>query len=331
MNTEHGSSNYTRPKRPGIGVATLVIHDNQLLLVQRKFHGAGQWSAPGGYLDLGETLDHAAIRETHEETGLDSGAVTFLCITNDLHADGKHNVTAWFVARPTVVSNLQVQHDELEDIRWYPLDRLPANLYLPLVNVLTGNGLPANAFQDWLSATDVGRLTLSGTTTSWPTDIQADKAMAVTPARGDRSMTDDLSTRNTFSMSNDNTIEGRREDLGSGGPITLVQKGMRVVDSTGKDLGKVDNLQMGDPSAATVDSASVNDENPLDEVARAVLIGGDRLPEGARDRLLREGYVFVNGKGWLFDKDYYVAAPQIERVDGDTVHLNVTADALFDS
>ncbi|UCC21095.1 MAG: NUDIX hydrolase [Promethearchaeota archaeon] len=58
------------PVRPHIGVGILLIRNNQLLLVKRKFNpDAGYWSIPGGHLDLGEKIEVAAVREASEETG----------------------------------------------------------------------------------------------------------------------------------------------------------------------------------------------------------------------------------------------------------------------
>jgi len=58
------------PIRPHIGVGILLIRDNHLLLVKRKFDpDAGYWSIPGGHLDLGEKVRVAAEREAFEETG----------------------------------------------------------------------------------------------------------------------------------------------------------------------------------------------------------------------------------------------------------------------
>ncbi len=58
------------PIRPHVGVGILLIRDNKLLLVKRKFDpDAGFWSIPGGHLELGERTIHAAEREGYEETG----------------------------------------------------------------------------------------------------------------------------------------------------------------------------------------------------------------------------------------------------------------------
>ena len=58
------------PVRPHIGVGILLVRDNHLLLVKRKYDpDAGYWSIPGGHLDLGEKVKVAAEREAFEETG----------------------------------------------------------------------------------------------------------------------------------------------------------------------------------------------------------------------------------------------------------------------
>ncbi|MFW9969841.1 MAG: NUDIX hydrolase [Candidatus Odinarchaeota archaeon] len=58
------------PVRPHVGVGVLLVRNNHLLLVKRKYNpDAGLWSIPGGHLDLGEKVEVAAIREAFEETG----------------------------------------------------------------------------------------------------------------------------------------------------------------------------------------------------------------------------------------------------------------------
>ena len=58
------------PVRPHVGVGVLLVRNEQLLLVKRKYNpDAGYWSIPGGHLELGERVRVAAEREGYEETG----------------------------------------------------------------------------------------------------------------------------------------------------------------------------------------------------------------------------------------------------------------------
>ncbi len=60
------------PDRPVVGVGGVVILDGRALLIRRGSEPLkGQWSIPGGILELGETLIEAVCRELREETSLD--------------------------------------------------------------------------------------------------------------------------------------------------------------------------------------------------------------------------------------------------------------------
>src|SRR5438132_14323256 len=59
------------PERPIVGVGGVVIENGRALLIRRGSEPLrGQWSIPGGTLELGETLEQGVVRELKEETGL---------------------------------------------------------------------------------------------------------------------------------------------------------------------------------------------------------------------------------------------------------------------
>ena len=60
------------PERPLVGVGGVVIAENRVLLIRRGGPPLeGEWSIPGGILELGEALRDGVRRELQEETGLD--------------------------------------------------------------------------------------------------------------------------------------------------------------------------------------------------------------------------------------------------------------------
>jgi 8-oxo-dGTP diphosphatase len=64
-----GSRRY--PSRPIVGVGAVIVVDSRVVLIKRRFEPlAGQWSLPGGTLEVGETLEAGTAREILEETGL---------------------------------------------------------------------------------------------------------------------------------------------------------------------------------------------------------------------------------------------------------------------
>ena len=54
-----------------VGVGGMVVdEDNNVLVVQERFRFSNHWKLPGGYVDPGEDIHTAAIREVFEETGV---------------------------------------------------------------------------------------------------------------------------------------------------------------------------------------------------------------------------------------------------------------------
>jgi len=66
-----GSSPREYPDRPIVGVGAVIVDQGRVVLVKRGNPPLlGEWSLPGGVVELGETLRSAAEREAGEETGL---------------------------------------------------------------------------------------------------------------------------------------------------------------------------------------------------------------------------------------------------------------------
>jgi hypothetical protein len=98
-----------------------------------------------------------------------------------------------------------------------------------------------------------------------------------------------------------------------------VRKGMDVFDAAGQHVGSVKSVKMGDPEAVTAEGQTLGERHSLVKALADAFSGSPDMPDERRERLLRLGYIEVDGKG--FGGDFYEAADAVERVSGNAVHL----------
>lgn len=109
------------PEVPLIGIGAVVVHEDRVLLVQRGRQPLkGQWSLPGGLLEVGESLDEGVIREVAEETGLLVQPVELIELLDRIHREGDrvryHYVIADYLCR-LIGGELQAGSDA-DAVRW---------------------------------------------------------------------------------------------------------------------------------------------------------------------------------------------------------------------
>ncbi|HYC00235.1 MAG TPA: NUDIX hydrolase [Candidatus Limnocylindrales bacterium] len=79
--------------------AIIELEGGGIVLIERGGQPKG-WAIPGGFVDYGESLEKAAVREAREETGLEVTLVDLLYVYSDPARDPRHHtVTAVFIAR----------------------------------------------------------------------------------------------------------------------------------------------------------------------------------------------------------------------------------------
>ncbi|MCW4007143.1 MAG: NUDIX hydrolase [Candidatus Bathyarchaeota archaeon] len=116
------------PERPVVGVGAIIIKDGKILLEKRKSAPAkGEWSVPGGLVELGESIEQAVIREVKEETGLDVASPRLVDVIDHISLDEKGAVKYHFVIIDYFVTatggELRAASDA-DDLKWVPLDEV---------------------------------------------------------------------------------------------------------------------------------------------------------------------------------------------------------------
>lgn len=117
------------PDRPFVGIGAVIIDRDRILLVKRAHPPIqGQWSIPGGVLELGELVREAAVREAREETGLIVEPGELLGVFDRVLRDPEqrvqyHYVLIDFLCR-AVGGELRAASDAAE-VRWFRRAELP--------------------------------------------------------------------------------------------------------------------------------------------------------------------------------------------------------------
>jgi len=106
---------------PKVAAVTVTLFEEQIVLVKRAISpGYGQWVIPGGFVDRGETLEEAAVRETREETNLQ---VQITSLLNVYSYPGNTVVVAAYLAQ--VVAGVPTACDETLEVGLFPYTKIP--------------------------------------------------------------------------------------------------------------------------------------------------------------------------------------------------------------
>lgn len=117
-----------RWRAPSPTVDALIYDERRgIVLVRRKNTPLG-WALPGGFVDYGESVEQAAIREAKEETGLDVLLTGLLGVYSDPARDPRgHTISTVFTATARDPEAL-VAGDDAADAVFFPLAALPHDI-----------------------------------------------------------------------------------------------------------------------------------------------------------------------------------------------------------
>jgi 8-oxo-dGTP diphosphatase len=113
------------PRTPLLTVDGVVVENGAVLLIRRRNPPfAGRYALPGGFVDVGETVEAAVVREVHEETGLDTAIERLLGVYSDPQRDPRgHTVSVTYLLRR--LGGTLAGADDADDARFFLLDALP--------------------------------------------------------------------------------------------------------------------------------------------------------------------------------------------------------------
>lgn len=120
--------NYPRPAVTADIIIIKKSNDQQFVLLIERKHPPfeGMWALPGGFLEMDETLDEAALRELQEETGIEGVELKQFHTFSKVNRDPRHRTITTVFIGYTDDKISAVAGDDAANAEWFPLKSLPA-------------------------------------------------------------------------------------------------------------------------------------------------------------------------------------------------------------
>ncbi|MDD2851488.1 MAG: NUDIX hydrolase [Desulfuromonadaceae bacterium] len=120
-------------RNPFPTVDIIIEINNSIILIERRNKPFG-WALPGGFVDYGESLENAAVREAREETSLDISNVRLLgCYSDPTRDNRMHTISTVFIASGHGIPRAA---DDAVNLAIFKLDSLPSQLCFDHARIL---------------------------------------------------------------------------------------------------------------------------------------------------------------------------------------------------
>lgn len=112
-------------KSPSLAVDGVILKDNQILLIKRKNDPyKDKWAIPGGFVEYGEKIEDAVLREVKEETGLEAKISDLVGVYSNPKRDPrKHVVSITYLLKD--ISGTEKGGDDAKEAKWWNINELP--------------------------------------------------------------------------------------------------------------------------------------------------------------------------------------------------------------
>jgi 8-oxo-dGTP diphosphatase len=122
----YSENHMPRPVTPSLAsdiIIELIDYPNRPIVLIERAHLPYGWAIPGGFVDVGEMVEQAAVREAREEVSLDIRLIALLGLYSDPSRDSRgHTVTAVYVAE---ACGTPVADDDAKNCQIFSVDNLP--------------------------------------------------------------------------------------------------------------------------------------------------------------------------------------------------------------
>lgn len=115
-------------------VDIIIELDSGIVLIERRNEPFG-WALPGGFVDYGESLESAAVREAREETSLEVSNLRLLgCYSDPARDERMHTISTVYIATG---HGIPIAADDAMNLAIFRLDSLPQRLCFDHARIIT--------------------------------------------------------------------------------------------------------------------------------------------------------------------------------------------------